>query len=30
MGKHFDEATLLNVGHQFQQTTDHHLKHPKL
>jgi len=30
MGKHFDEATLLNVGHQFQQTTDHHLKHPSL
>ena len=30
MGKHFDEATLLNVGHQFQQSTEHHLKHPSL
>jgi len=30
MGKHFDEATLLNVAHQYQQTTDHHLKHPTL
>ncbi len=30
MGKHFDEETLLNVGHRFQQTTDHHLKHPSL
>ena len=30
MGNHFDEATLLNVAHQFQQTTDHHLKHPAL
>lgn len=30
MGKHFDEATLLNVSHQYQHTTDHHLKHPVL
>ena len=30
MGKHFDEATLLNVAHQYQQTTDHHLQHPTL
>jgi len=30
MGNHFDEATLLNVAHQFQHTTDHHLKHPTL
>jgi aspartyl-tRNA(Asn)/glutamyl-tRNA(Gln) amidotransferase subunit A len=30
MGKHFDEATLLNVAHQYQTTTDHHLKHPEL
>ncbi|MCZ6513093.1 MAG: Asp-tRNA(Asn)/Glu-tRNA(Gln) amidotransferase subunit GatA, partial [Nitrospinae bacterium] len=30
MGKHFDEETLLNVAHQFQKTTDHHLQHPTL
>ncbi len=30
MGKHFDEATLLNVAHQYQHTTEHHLKHPSL
>ena len=30
MSKHFDEATLLNVAHQYQQTTDHHLQHPVL
>ncbi len=30
IGKHFDESTLLRVGHQFQQATDHHLKHPTL
>ncbi len=30
MGKYFDEATLLNVAHQFQHTTEHHLKHPAL
>ncbi|MGP0629145.1 Asp-tRNA(Asn)/Glu-tRNA(Gln) amidotransferase subunit GatA [Nitrospina sp. 32_T5] len=28
MGRHFDEALLLNVGHRFQITTDHHLKNP--
>ena len=30
MGNHFDEATLLNVAHQYQHTTDHHLQHPTL
>jgi len=30
MGKPFDEATLLNVGHQFQQATDYHLVQPPL
>jgi aspartyl-tRNA(Asn)/glutamyl-tRNA(Gln) amidotransferase subunit A len=30
MGNYFDEATLLNVAHQYQQTTDHHLLHPAL
>jgi aspartyl-tRNA(Asn)/glutamyl-tRNA(Gln) amidotransferase subunit A len=30
MGNHFDEATLLNVAHQYQRTTDHHLQHPTL
>jgi aspartyl-tRNA(Asn)/glutamyl-tRNA(Gln) amidotransferase subunit A len=30
MGNHFDEATLLNVAHQYQHTTDHHMKHPTL
>ena len=30
MGNYFDEATLLNVAHQYQQTTDHHLQHPAL
>jgi len=30
MGKHFDEETLLNIAHQFQKTTDHHLQHPTL
>ena len=30
MGKHFDEAMLLNVAHQYQHTTDHHLQHPVL
>jgi aspartyl-tRNA(Asn)/glutamyl-tRNA(Gln) amidotransferase subunit A len=30
MGKHFDEATLLNVAHQYQSTTEHHLNHPTL
>ena len=27
---YFDEATLLNVSHQYQQATDHHLQHPVL
>ena len=30
MGKHFDEETLLNIAHQFQKTTDHHLQHPTI
>lgn len=30
MGRHFDEATLLNVGHRFQTATDHHKKNPRL
>ena len=30
MGKHFDEETLLQVGHHFQQATDFHLKFPAL
>ena len=30
MGKHFDEATLLNVAHQYQLNTEHHLQHPVL
>ncbi len=30
MGKHFDEVTLLNVAHQYQNTTEHHLQHPVL
>ncbi len=30
MGNYFDEATLLNVAHQYQQTTEHHLQHPAL
>ena len=30
MGRHFDEANLLAVGHQFQQTTDFHTKEPPL
>ncbi|MDH3256519.1 MAG: aspartyl/glutamyl-tRNA amidotransferase subunit A, partial [Nitrospinota bacterium] len=30
MGKHFDEEKLLNVAHQYQHTTDHHLQHPTL
>jgi aspartyl-tRNA(Asn)/glutamyl-tRNA(Gln) amidotransferase subunit A len=30
MGNHFDEATLLNVAHQYQHTTEHHLQHPTL
>lgn len=30
IGRHFDEESLLNVGHQFQLNTDHHLKQPPL
>ena len=30
MSKHFDEESLIAVGHRFQQTTDHHLKQPPL
>jgi aspartyl-tRNA(Asn)/glutamyl-tRNA(Gln) amidotransferase subunit A len=30
MGRHFDEETLLKVGHHFQQATDFHLKFPSL
>ncbi len=30
MGNHFDEATLLNVAHQYQHTTEHHLQHPTI
>ena len=30
MGKHFDEATLLKVGHHFQQNTDFHRKFASL
>lgn len=29
LGRHFDEATLLRVGHQYQQITDWHLKNPQ-
>lgn len=28
IGRHFDEARLLNVGHRFQQATDWHLRAP--
>ncbi len=28
IGKHFDEARLLQVAHQLQQVTDHHLQRP--
>ncbi len=30
LGKVFDEATLLAVGHRFQQATDHHIRFPEL
>ncbi|WP_404419830.1 Asp-tRNA(Asn)/Glu-tRNA(Gln) amidotransferase subunit GatA [Marinospirillum sp.] len=30
IGNHFDEGRLLNVAHQFQQVTDHHLQAPRL
>ena len=29
IGKHFDEATLLNVAHQYQQVTDWHKRIPE-
>ena len=29
IGKHFDEATLLNVAHQYQQVTDWHKHIPE-
>jgi aspartyl-tRNA(Asn)/glutamyl-tRNA(Gln) amidotransferase subunit A len=28
IGRHFDEARLLNVAHRYQQATDWHLQHP--
>ena len=28
IGRHFDEARLLNIGHRFQQATDWHRQHP--
>ena len=30
IGRHFDEARLLNIGHRFQQATDWHQQHPAL
>ena len=30
MSKHFDEESLIAVGHRFQQATDHHLRQPPL
>ncbi|HIA32237.1 MAG TPA: Asp-tRNA(Asn)/Glu-tRNA(Gln) amidotransferase subunit GatA, partial [Nitrospinaceae bacterium] len=30
MSKHFDEESLITVGHNFQLNTDHHLKQPPL
>ncbi|MFM1987224.1 MAG: hypothetical protein RJA99_181 [Pseudomonadota bacterium] len=30
VGRHLDEALLVRAGHAFQQTTDHHLRHPTL
>ena len=30
IGRSFDEQTLLNVGHRFQQRTDWHLNTPTL
>ncbi len=30
IGNHFDEATLLRTAHQFQQTTDWHIRRPSL
>jgi aspartyl-tRNA(Asn)/glutamyl-tRNA(Gln) amidotransferase subunit A len=28
IGRHFDEARLLNVAHRYQQATDWHLQAP--
>ncbi|MFQ5674186.1 MAG: Asp-tRNA(Asn)/Glu-tRNA(Gln) amidotransferase subunit GatA [Nitrospinales bacterium] len=30
IGRHFDEETILNVGHRFQTATDFHLQQPPL
>jgi aspartyl-tRNA(Asn)/glutamyl-tRNA(Gln) amidotransferase subunit A len=30
LGKHFDEETLMRVGYNFEQATDHHQRKPKL
>ena len=30
IGRHFDESTLLNIGHQYQQTTDWHKQCPDM
>jgi aspartyl-tRNA(Asn)/glutamyl-tRNA(Gln) amidotransferase subunit A len=30
MGRHFDESSLITVGHRFQQATDFHSKEPSL
>ena len=30
MGRHFDEASLITVGHKFQQATNFHTKEPSL
>ena len=29
IGNYLQEAKLLNVAHQFQLTTDHHLRNPE-
>jgi aspartyl-tRNA(Asn)/glutamyl-tRNA(Gln) amidotransferase subunit A len=30
LSKHFDEATMLRVGHAYEQSTDWHTRHPSL
>jgi aspartyl-tRNA(Asn)/glutamyl-tRNA(Gln) amidotransferase subunit A len=30
IGKHFDEETILRVGHNYEQSTEWHKKKPKL
>ncbi len=30
IGKHFEEETILRAGHQFQQETDFHKRHPEV